>query len=93
MRDDPKLYNTDKERSLYTMLDESYFNLAREATNAGMAVDIFACTHQYFDISSTGAICAVTGGQVYYHPRFSSAVDGERLHYQFMRIMTNRMGM
>ncbi len=45
MRDDAKLYNTDKERSLYTMADESYFNLAREATDAGLAVDIFAATH------------------------------------------------
>lgn len=45
MRDDAKLYNTDKERSLYTMQDESYFDLAREAADAGMAIDIFACTH------------------------------------------------
>ena len=45
MRDDAKLYNTDKERSLYTMQDESYFELARDATDAGMAIDIFACTY------------------------------------------------
>jgi len=45
MRDDAKLYNTDKERSLYTMQDESYFELARDTSDAGLAIDIFACTH------------------------------------------------
>ena len=93
MRDDAKLYNTDKERSLYTMQDESYFDLARESADAGMAIDIFACTHQYFDIATHGAISAITGGSIYYHPRFSSETDGERLHFQFLRIMTRKIGM
>jgi protein transport protein SEC24 len=92
-RDDAKLYNTDKERTLYTLQDESYFNLAREATDAGMCVDLFACTHQYIDMSTNGAITAITGGSVFYHPRFSSATDGERLHYEFLRLMTTRLGM
>ena len=92
-RDDPKLYNTDKERQLYTLADESYLHLAKEATDSGLALDIFACTHQYFDVASNGAIAAITGGNVYYHPRFSSETDGERLHFQFLRIMTRKIGM
>lgn len=80
-RDDPKLYNTDKERSLYTLADESYLHLAKETTDAGLAVDIFACTHQYFDVASNGALATITGGNIYYHPRFSSETDGERLHF------------
>ena len=89
-RNQPALYNTDKERSLL-LPDEkatAYSDLAEICAKDKVAVDIFACAHADIDLASLSPVSTPVGGEVYYYAPFNSAEYGEKLHFDIFRNLT-----
>ena len=91
MRNDPKAYNTDKEKLMYQSRPE-YTTLGQECVNEDLCVDVFVCASSYVDVASLGSMCSQTGGDLYLYPGFTLGADAERLHYQLVRILTRVQG-
>ena len=74
-RNQPALYNTDKEMTLLTPAPTAsiYSNLARACLASCIAVDVFVCAQSEVDLASLMPISAAIGGEVYYYPLFNSA--------------------
>ena len=61
MRDDPKLYGTDKERTLLVPQDTLYSTMGKECVNEGVCVDLWAFpANAYVDISTLGKSIVVS---------------------------------
>lgn len=90
-RDDPTVYNTDKERALFTAADPFWRNTADEIANAGVGVNTFLFPDQYTDVASIGALSAATGGDVFFHPRFEPVRDRDTLFDEIRRSLTTEL--
>lgn len=75
MRDDPKLYNTDKEKNLFQPANTDYTDIAEDLTNSGITVDIFAFPKSYIDIATLSLYTTKTGGDFHYFPKFDINTD------------------
>ena len=87
-RDDTRLYNTEKENTLYIPQSNAIYELARDCSTAGITIDVFACAAQpYLDISSIYPLVTITCGDLHYYPHFSP-FDAEKMHFTIARILT-----
>ncbi|XP_030635801.1 protein transport protein Sec24D [Chanos chanos] len=76
-RDDRKLVNTEKEKTLFQPLRGVYEQLSKECVSQGCCVDLFLFPSQYLDIATMGDVPTHTGGSVYKYNNFQAHVDGE----------------
>jgi hypothetical protein len=65
MRDDPTIYNTDKERNLFTVGHPYWRILAEELAETGVGVNAFLFPDQYTDVATMSTLSATTGGEVF----------------------------
>lgn len=79
IRDDSKLYNTDKEKTLFIAQTPFYQQLATDCAENAITVDMYICANSYVDLATTGVMSTKTGGQIYTYPGFSARKDGEAL--------------
>ncbi|CAG8657181.1 5507_t:CDS:10 [Rhizophagus irregularis] len=91
-REDSKLYNTDKERSLFCPQDSYYKNLAINCVDAGICVDLFLFPNTYLDIATIGLLSCLTGGETYYYPNFDVQRDGGKFAYELHQNITREFG-
>ncbi|XP_006004983.1 protein transport protein Sec24C isoform X2 [Latimeria chalumnae] len=77
-RDDKKLINTDKEKTLFQPQTSFYNNLSKECVAQGCCVDLFLFPNQYVDVATLGVVPFQTGGSLYKYTYFQVATDGER---------------
>ncbi|XP_061107528.1 protein transport protein Sec24D [Conger conger] len=73
-RDDKKLVNTDKEKTLFQP-QRLYEQLAKDCTASGCSVDLFLFPSQYLDVASMGHVPLHTGGSVYKYNNFRIEAD------------------
>lgn len=66
-RDDNAVYNTDKEKYLFTPPTPFYEKLASTCSEAATSVDLFVCSNSYVDMSTISALASNTCGQVNYY--------------------------
>lgn len=73
-RNNPQLYNSDKEKSLYTPDDKAtaYIDIGAICFSNKVAVDIYACPQGDLDLPSLLPISAHVGGEVQYYSPFNS---------------------
>uniref|UniRef100_A0A8C3DY24 SEC24 homolog C, COPII coat complex component n=1 Tax=Corvus moneduloides TaxID=1196302 RepID=A0A8C3DY24_CORMO len=64
-RDDRKLINTDKEKTLFQPQTSFYNNLAKDCVAQGCCVDLFLFPNQYLDVATLGVVPYQTGGSIY----------------------------
>lgn len=88
VREDPSVYNTDKEKSLFTAADPFWRTTADELAEAAVGVNVFLFPDQYTDIASVGTLSAVTGGEAFFHPKFSPVRDRDILQDEIRRTVT-----
>lgn len=86
MRDDPTIYNTDKERNLFTVGHPYWRILADELAETGVGVNAFLFPDQYTDVASISALSATTGGEVFFHPKFQPVRDRDMLYDEIKRV-------
>ncbi|KAM6269591.1 protein transport protein Sec24D [Porphyrio hochstetteri] len=77
-RDDKKLLNTDKEKTLFQPQVNSYEALARDCVANGCCVNLFLFPNQYVDIASMGLVTMHTGGTLYKYSNFQLDADSPR---------------
>ncbi|XP_062372083.1 protein transport protein Sec24D [Sardina pilchardus] len=76
-RDDRKLVNTDKEKTLFQPVRGVYESLVKECVSQGCSVDLFLFPSQYVDLATMGDLPTLTGGSVYKYSNFQVETDGE----------------
>ncbi|XP_005390020.1 PREDICTED: protein transport protein Sec24C isoform X1 [Chinchilla lanigera] len=77
-RDDRKLINTDKEKTLFQPQTGVYQTLAKECVAQGCCVDLFLFPNQYVDVATLSVVPQLTGGSVYKYACFQVENDQER---------------
>ncbi|NP_001161745.1 protein transport protein Sec24C isoform 2 [Mus musculus] len=77
-RDDRKLINTDKEKTLFQPQTGTYQTLAKECVAQGCCVDLFLFPNQYVDVATLSVVPQLTGGSVYKYACFQVENDQER---------------
>jgi protein transport protein SEC24 len=88
MRDDPTVYNTDKERTLFAIGHPYWRMLADEVAETGVGVNTFLFPDQYTDVATLSTLPATTGGEVFFHPKFQPVRDRETLYDEIKRVVT-----
>ncbi|KAJ2702413.1 COPII coat Sec23p-Sfb3p heterodimer component [Coemansia sp. IMI 209128] len=78
-RDDAKLHNTDKERTLYEPQDAFYRDWAIKLVEDGISCSLYLFPSAYVDAATLSQLSTVTGGELYSYPAFEGGRDGRRL--------------
>ncbi|XP_075466745.1 protein transport protein Sec24C isoform X3 [Ascaphus truei] len=91
-RDDKKLLNTDKEKTLFQPQTSFYNNLAKDCVAQGCCVDLFLFPNQYLDVATLGVVPYQTGGSVYKYTFFQLETDKERFLNDLRRDVQKEIG-
>ncbi|XP_040887320.1 protein transport protein Sec24D [Toxotes jaculatrix] len=76
-RDDKKLVNTEKEKTLFQPQKGVYEQLSKDCVAQGCCVDLFLFPSQYVDLATMADVPSHTGGSVYKYNNFQVETDGE----------------
>uniref|UniRef100_A0A452U7Y8 SEC24 homolog C, COPII coat complex component n=1 Tax=Ursus maritimus TaxID=29073 RepID=A0A452U7Y8_URSMA len=91
-RDDRKLINTDKEKTLFQPQTGAYQTLAKECVAQGCCVDLFLFPNQYVDVATLSVVPQLTGGSVYKYACFQVENDQERFLSDLRRDVQKLVG-
>ncbi|KAG7266741.1 hypothetical protein CRUP_025060 [Coryphaenoides rupestris] len=92
-RDDKKLVNTDKEKTLFHPVKGVYESLSKECVAQGCSVDLFLFPSQYLDMATMGHVPAHTGGSVYKYSNFQVETDGEHFLRDLRKDVNHRFNL
>uniref|UniRef100_A0A7N8Y6J3 SEC24 homolog D, COPII coat complex component n=1 Tax=Mastacembelus armatus TaxID=205130 RepID=A0A7N8Y6J3_9TELE len=76
-RDDKKLVNTEKEKTLFQPQKGVYEQLSKDCVAQGCCVDLFIFPSQYVDLATMADVPSHTGGSIYKYNNFQVETDGE----------------
>ncbi|XP_053317402.1 protein transport protein Sec24D isoform X2 [Spea bombifrons] len=91
-RDDRKLINTDKEKTLFMPQNNVYEHLAKDCVAAGCCVDLFLFPNQYADVASMGLVTMLTGGTMYKYNHFQVHTDGPQFINDLRKDIEKQIG-
>ncbi|NXH25973.1 SC24C protein, partial [Myiagra hebetior] len=91
-RDDRKLINTDKEKTLFQPQTSFYNNLAKDCVAQGCCVDLFLFPNQYLDVATLGVVPYQTGGSIYKYAYFQVETDQYRFLNDLRRDVQKEVG-
>ncbi|KAM6075917.1 protein transport protein Sec24D [Chlamydotis macqueenii] len=91
-RDDKKLLNTDKEKTLFQPQVSSYEALARDCVTNGCCVNLFLFPNQYVDVASMGLVTMYTGGTLYKYNNFQLDADSTQFLRDLRRDVEKKTG-
>lgn len=91
-RDDRKLINTDKEKTLFQPQTSFYNNLAKDCVAQGCCVDLFLFPNQYLDVATLGVVTYQTGGSIYKYAYFQLETDQDRFLSDLRRDVQKEVG-
>ncbi|KAL0631781.1 COPII coat Sec23p-Sfb3p heterodimer component [Maublancomyces gigas] len=83
LREDSKLYNTDKEKALFQTEHPAWRKIAGKMVEAGVGVDFFLTPSAYIDVATVGHIASTTGGETFFYPNFVATRDAFKLRSEF----------
>lgn len=87
-----ELYDTDKEKTLYKPRDGVWVTMGEHCAEAGIAVNLFLGMHKYIDIGSIGRLSSLTGGDMFFHPKYEPRLNDHLLLSQLQRLTKRMMG-
>lgn len=73
-RDDYKLIGTEKEKTLYLPSIDAYEKMGKTYLDNGISLDLFIFNNQFFDLATISPLCAMTGGSLYYYPKYNGVL-------------------
>ncbi|KAJ6668807.1 hypothetical protein lerEdw1_012291 [Lerista edwardsae] len=91
-RDDRKLVNTEKEKTLFQPQTNIYETLARDCVANGCCVDLFLFPNQYVDVASMGLVTMHTGGTLYKYNNFQVHSDSHQFLNDLRKDIEKKMG-
>ncbi|KAG6841490.1 hypothetical protein C0991_010348 [Blastosporella zonata] len=87
-----ELFDTDKERTMYKPRDETWTEIGHDLTVDGIGVNIVLAPFKYMDIGSVGVVASLTGGDLFFLPRFDPLRDEIVLDSHLQRLMRRMQG-
>ncbi|KIJ36294.1 hypothetical protein M422DRAFT_82882, partial [Sphaerobolus stellatus SS14] len=89
-RDVPEstLYGTDKEPSLFVPRETFWRELGEECAEQGVGVNLFLCPSEPVEIGTIGTVASLTGGDIFFYPRYNPSLDELTLLSQLRRLFT-----
>nr|XP_021410654.1 protein transport protein Sec24D isoform X1 [Lonchura striata domestica] len=90
-RDDKKLLNTDKEKTLFQP-QGNYEALAKDCVTSGCCVNLFLFPNQYIDVASMGLVTMYTGGTLYKYNNFQLDTDSSQFLSDLRKDVQKKMG-
>lgn len=86
------LYDTDKEKSLHAPRNSTWISIAEECAEEGVGVSMFLAPNKYMDTGSVAVVANLTGGEIFWHPRFVAHRDAEMVQAQLARLVGRMQG-
>uniref|UniRef100_A0A3B3RQ26 SEC24 homolog D, COPII coat complex component n=1 Tax=Paramormyrops kingsleyae TaxID=1676925 RepID=A0A3B3RQ26_9TELE len=91
-REDKRLVNTEKEKSLFQPARGAYEQLSKDCVSSGCCVDLFLFPSQYVDVASMGDVPLHTGGSVHMYSNFQVEADGDHFLSDLRRDVEQPIG-
>lgn len=92
-REDAKILGTDKEKSLFEPQEYFWTKLGQECAVNGVCVDMYMFpANGYIDVATTGAISALSGGEIYYYSQFEASKQGIKFANDLQRALGRPFG-
>ncbi|KZT64533.1 beta-sandwich domain of Sec23/24 [Daedalea quercina L-15889] len=86
------LIGTEKEKSIFTLQHEAWQELGEQCAEEGIGVNMFFANGRPVDLASISVVSSISGGQLYFHPRFNPVRDGMVLHSELRRLLLRTTG-
>ncbi|KAF9653645.1 sec24-like protein [Thelephora ganbajun] len=83
-------HKTENERLLYSPRNVFWKNVADECADEGIGISMFLAPSNFLDVASISYPVSVTGGELFYHPRFNPERDSHALFGQLNRLIQRR---
>jgi protein transport protein SEC24 len=96
-RDDPMVYNSDKEKLLFqhTTENDFYKHFGNKCLKNRITLDLYLgvpSASESIDLASMNYAVQLTGGDLVYFSKFNVDKHGEKLYYELFRNLTKQVG-
>ncbi|KAF8518397.1 Sec23/Sec24 trunk domain-containing protein [Hysterangium stoloniferum] len=86
-QEESALYGTDKEKELFMPRGDFWRDMAEECADEGVGVNYFLAPMQPIDIGMIGIVPSVTGGEMFFYPRYTCSLDEDAMLSQLRRVV------
>lgn len=88
-REDPKLFGTDKEKTLFEPAEYFWKKCGQDFASCGVSVDMYLFPTSYIDVATIGILSQLTGGTLYNYTNFETTKDGLKFKNDLKRALTS----
>ena len=85
-------FETDKEISLHIPRSPSWITIGEQCAEEGVGISMFLAPNKFMDVGSVGVVSTLTGGELFWHPKFLKARDGAVFRGQLTRLVSKMQG-